>query len=142
MEEPPSAEAPTKELAREQWGTRLGFILAAVGSAVGLGNMWRFPYLTAEEGGAAFLVLYLLMVLLVGLPIMLAEFAVGRGAKKSPVEALAHFGGAGWKPLGVLFAATGFIILAYYGVIAGWTLRYGIGAALSGFGGDFAERFA
>jgi NSS family neurotransmitter:Na+ symporter len=127
---------------REQWGTRLGFVLAAVGSAVGLGNMWRFPYLTAENGGAAFLLLYLAFVLFIGLPVMLAEFSVGRGSKKSPIEALRHFGGRSWTPLGVLFVATGFLILAYYGVIAGWTLRYGVAGLLEGFQGvDAAARF-
>lgn len=109
---------------RGQWGSRLGFILAAVGSAVGLGNMWRFPYQMAEAGGAAFLILYIVLMVLIGLPIMLAEFGVGRGAKRSPVEALAHFGGPAWKPLGLLFVVAGFLILAYYGVIAGWVLRY------------------
>lgn len=121
---------------REQWGSRVGFILAAVGSAVGLGNMWRFPYLTAENGGAAFLVLYLVFVLFIGLPVMLAEFSVGRGSKKSPIEALGHYGGTAWKPLGVLFVLTGFLILAYYGVIAGWTMRYAVEGAFSGFAGD------
>lgn len=127
--------------AREAWGSRLGFILAAVGSAVGLGNMWRFPYLTAEYGGAAFLVLYIVMLILLGLPIMLAEFAVGRGAKKSPIQALAHFGGPRWKPLGWMYVCTGFLILAYYGVIAGWVVRYAGTALLGGFGGDPAGRF-
>jgi NSS family neurotransmitter:Na+ symporter len=127
---------------REQWASRLGFTLAAVGSAVGLGNMWRFSYLTAENGGAAFLLLYVAMTALVGLPVLLAEFAIGRGAKKSPAAALEHFGGAPWRPLGMLFVASGFLILAYYGVIAGWTLRYGLEGLLWGFPLDAAERFA
>ena len=74
------------QVPREQWGSRLGFVLAAVGSAVGLGNMWRFSYLAAENGGAAFFILYMLMTLGVGLPVMLAEFTVGRGARKSPIQ--------------------------------------------------------
>ena len=126
---------------REQWATRLDFILAAVGSAVGLGNMWRFPYLTAENGGAAFLLLYIAFTLFIGLPVMLAEFSLGRGSKKSPIEALRHFGGDSWTPLGVLFVLTGFLILAYYGVIAGWTLRYAAGGLLEGFPADAAARF-
>ncbi|MEE9577670.1 MAG: sodium-dependent transporter, partial [Gemmatimonadota bacterium] len=129
------------EAPREQWGSRLGFILAAVGSAVGLGNMWRFPYFAAENGGAAFVFLYIFMVALVGIPIMLAEFAIGRGAKKSPIQALAHFGGRRWKPLGVLFVAGGFLILSYYAVIAGWTLRYLWNALITGFAGDPAAFF-
>jgi neurotransmitter:Na+ symporter, NSS family len=109
---------------RGQWGSRLGFILAAVGSAVGLGNMWRFPYQMAEAGGAAFLVLYIGMVMLIGLPILLAEFVVGRGSRQSPIQALVHLGGKSWRPLGILFVVAGFVILAYYAVIAGWTIRY------------------
>ena len=73
--------------AREQWTSQLGFVFAAVGSAVGLGNMWRFSYLTAEKGGAAFVGLYVLFTLLVGLPVMLAELTIGRGAQRSPIQA-------------------------------------------------------
>ena len=83
---------------REQWTSRSGFVLAAVGSAVGLGNMWRFSYLTAENGGAAFVLLYLLFTALVGLPVMLAELTIGRGAQRSPIQALGHYGGFAWKP--------------------------------------------
>jgi neurotransmitter:Na+ symporter, NSS family len=126
---------------REQWGSSLGFVLAAVGSAVGLGNMWRFSYLTAEFGGAAFVLLYVILVVLIGLPIMLAEFAVGRGAKRSPVQALSQLGGSSWKPLGYLFVASGFLILAYYAVIAGWVIRYTWIGLLEGFGGDAGARF-
>jgi len=127
--------------AREHWGSRFGFVMAAVGSAVGLGNMWRFSYLAAENGGAAFVVLYLGMTLLVALPIMLAEFTLGRGAGKSPVAALAHYGGAAWRPLGWIFVAAGFLILAYYSVIAGWTLRYTLIGLRDGFAGDASARF-
>jgi NSS family neurotransmitter:Na+ symporter len=126
---------------REHFSSRSGFVLAAVGSAVGLGNMWRFSYLTAENGGAAFVVLYLGITLLVGLPVLLAELVIGRGSQKSPVRALAHFGGAAWRPLGLVFVAAGFLILSYYGVIAGWTVRYAGVALLSGFDGSSAERF-
>lgn len=129
------------EAPREQWASRLGFVLAAVGSAVGLGNMWRFPYFAAENGGAAFVFLYIIMVALVGLPIMLAEFAIGRGSKKSPILALEHFGGRAWKPLGMLFVLGGFLILSYYSVIAGWTLRYAWNAVSAGFGPDPAAFF-
>jgi len=125
---------------REQWGSTAGFVLAAVGSAVGLGNMWRFSYLTAENGGAAFLVVYLLLVAAVGLPVMLAELVIGRGSRRSPIGALAHYGGARWRPLGALFLASGFLILSYYSVIAGWTLRYVL-AALRGFGADSGAFF-
>ncbi len=126
---------------REQWASRFGFVMAAVGSAVGLGNMWRFSYLTAENGGAAFVVLYLLMTALVGVPVMLAELTVGRGARRSPIEALQHYGGPRWRALGALFVASGFLILAYYSVIAGWTVRYALIGLIQGFDGDPGERF-
>jgi len=127
---------------REHWGSRLGFILAAVGSAVGLGNMWRFSYLTAENGGAAFVLLYVAITLVVGLPVLLAELAIGRGSGKSPIAALIHYGGRAWAPLGLIFVTCGFVILAYYSVISGWTLRYAFEAITLGFGGtDPAEHF-
>jgi NSS family neurotransmitter:Na+ symporter len=130
------------EPTREHWSGRLGFTLAAVGSAVGLGNMWRFSYMTAENGGAAFVFLYVVMTLLVGLPVMLAELTLGRGAARSPIQALVHYGGNAWKPLGALFVAAGFVILAYYGVIAGWTTRYAFEAAVMGFPADAGAQFA
>ncbi len=126
---------------REQWNSQLGFIAAAVGSAGGLGNMWRFSYLTAEKGGAAFVGLYLVLTLLLGLPVMLAELTLGRGSGKSPIEALAHYGGGRWKILGAVFVAAGFIILAYYSVIAGWTLRYMGEVLILGLPADPGEHF-
>jgi NSS family neurotransmitter:Na+ symporter len=126
---------------REQWTSRRGFVLAAIGSAVGLGNMWRFSYLAAENGGAAFVILYLVTTLVIGLPVLLAELVLGRGSQKSPVQALAHYGGNAWKPLGLVFVTAGFLILSYYGVIAGWAVRYGLAAIASGFDPDVAERF-
>jgi len=127
---------------REHWGSRWGFVLAAVGSAVGLGNMWRFSYMASEHGGAAFVVLYVALTLLVGLPVMLAELAVGRGAGKSPAQAVRHFGGRAWAPLGWLFVVSGFLILSYYSVIAGWTLRYALGGLAGGFVADAESYFA
>ncbi len=127
--------------AREQWSSRHGFTLAAVGSAVGLGNMWRFSYLTAENGGAAFVLLYLGFTLLIGLPVLLAELTLGRGSQRSPVEALVHFGGSRWRPLGLLFVASGFLILAYYSVIAGWTVRYALEALFVGLPADAGAHF-
>jgi NSS family neurotransmitter:Na+ symporter len=114
---------------REEWNTRLGFILAAVGSAVGLGNIWRFPYMTAESGGASFVLLYLILLFLIGMPVMIAEFVIGRESRLSPVRALSTENGADWKPLGILFVGTGFLILSYYSVIAGWTLQYMVDSA-------------
>jgi NSS family neurotransmitter:Na+ symporter len=121
---------------REGWGTSLGFILAAIGSAVGLGNMWRFPYAASTRGGAAFVILYVLMVLAVGVPVMMSEFAIGRRTGLSPISALRKEGGRRWSMLGYLFVLTGCMILAYYAVIAGWTMRYLLEAMISGFAAD------
>ena len=126
---------------REQWSSRAGFLLAAVGSAVGLGNMWRFSYLTAENGGAAFVVIYVGFTLVVGLPVMLAELTIGRGSRRSPIQALAHYGGPSWRFLGLIFVVAGFLILSYYAVIAGWTVRYAGEAIFTGFAADAGEHF-
>jgi neurotransmitter:Na+ symporter, NSS family len=133
------AEPP--EFRRELWGTRVGFILAAVGSAVGLGNMWRFPYYTAEHGGAAFVLLYIGMTFLIGIPILLAEFAVGRRTRLSPIGALRSAGGRGWSLIGYLFVFAGVLILGYYSVIAGWVTRYAITAVVTGFPEDTGALF-
>lgn len=137
----PPSSAPPARPAREVWGTKWGFALAAVGSAVGLGNMWRFSYIAAEGGGAAFLFLYIVMVLILGIPLMLCELTVGRRAQLSPVGALRALGGRGWVPLGGIFVLAGFFILSYYSVIAGWTARYAVEAVTTGFAADPGERF-
>lgn len=140
--DPPGAPLdPSSGIEREVFGTRAGFVLAAVGSAVGLGNMWRFPYATAEGGGAGFLVLYILLVLLVGVPVLLAEFTLGRRTRLSPIGALRKTGGSGWAPLGYLFVLAGLLILAYYSVIAGWVTRYMLEGIVSGFASDPATYF-
>jgi NSS family neurotransmitter:Na+ symporter len=104
--------------------------------------MWRFSYLTAENGGAAFVILYLAITALVGLPVLLAELVLGRGSQGSPIRALAHYGGNAWKPLGFVFVAAGFLILSYYGVIAGWTLRYTAVVLTTGFDASIGDSFA
>lgn len=119
----------------------MGFILAAVGSAVGLGNMWRFSYVAAEGGGAAFVVLYVALIFIVGVPILLAEMALGRSTRLSPMGALRAAGGKAWVPMGALFVLTGLLILSYYSVIAGWTVRYAIEALAGGFPGNPGEHF-
>ncbi len=126
---------------REVFGTRLGFVLAAVGSAVGLGNIWRFPYQAAEGGGAAFVIAYLIMTFMIGVPIMLAEFAIGRRTRLSPVGALRRIGGRAWVPLGLLFVVTSLLILAYLSVITGWAIRYALDAAVFGFSAGAGDRF-
>ncbi|MBW2532252.1 MAG: sodium-dependent transporter, partial [Deltaproteobacteria bacterium] len=102
---------------------RLGFVLAAAGSAVGLGNLWKFPYITWENKGGAFVFVYLAAVLLLGLPIMMAEILIGRRAQLSAVPAFEKLGGKGWSAVGWLGVAAGAVILSYYMVIAGWSLR-------------------
>ncbi|MDR5655924.1 sodium-dependent transporter [Halodesulfurarchaeum sp. HSR-GB] len=120
-------------MARETWGTRIGFILAAVGSAIGLGNIWRFPFQVSQEGGAAFMVMYLAFIILIGFPAMLAEFVVGRKTELNTVGAIRDFAGGYWKYLGGLFVFIGFVILSYYSVIGGWVLRYMLGSVTGGY---------
>lgn len=126
---------------REAFASRAGFILAAAGSAVGLGNMWRFPYQASEGGGAAFVLLYVVLTLLIGIPLMLAEFGIGRRAQLAPIGALRRLAGRAWAPLGYMFVLAGLLILSYYSVIAGWTVRYGLESALTGFTASPAEHF-
>lgn len=111
---------------RGQWGSAFGFVMAAAGSAVGLGNIWRFPYLTGQNGGAAFVILYLLCVVLVGVPMLMNEMALGRMTGKNTIGT---FQATGAKPFfllfgGVLALLVSFFVLSYYTVIAGWTFGY------------------
>ncbi len=124
---------------RETWATRTGFILAAVGSAVGLGNIWRFPFVTSEGGGAAFLLIYLLFILLIGFPAILVEFVIGRKTKLNPVGALRELGGGAWKYVGYIFFVTAFVILSYYSVIAGWFVRYSLIGVTDGYDDAMAQ---
>lgn len=116
---------------RASWATRLGFILAATGSAVGLGNIWRFPFLTAESGGAAFLVAYLVLIITVGLPLVLAEFVVGRRSNSNVIGAFEELGEPNWRVIGAIGATAGFVILSYYSVVGGWVMQYVL-ASLTG----------
>ena len=127
---------------RASFGSKIGAILAAAGSAVGLGNIWRFPYEAGNHGGAAFICIYLGCIFLVGLPIMIAEFIVGRRAKASTgacFEKLAP--GTSWKWVGIIGVMTGFIIYGYYSVVAGWTLEYLIQSGTGGLFGKDSEGF-
>lgn len=119
-----------------QWTTRFAFILAAAGSAVGLGNIWKFPYITGEYGGGAFVLVYLVCIALIGVPVMMAEILLGRQGRQSPIHTMRHLvrtqGAAdGWQMIGWMGVVAGFLILSFYSVIAGWTLAY-IPEALSG----------
>jgi len=127
-----------------EWSSRWAFILAATGSAVGLGNIWKFPYIAGENGGGAFVLVYLLCIAVIGVPIMMAEIMIGRRGRQSPVNTMYNLGiEAGstphWKWLGWLGVAAGFLILSYYSVIAGWALNYVLETASGTFTGLKAE---
>jgi NSS family neurotransmitter:Na+ symporter len=113
---------------REQWGSQLGFVLAAAGSAIGLGNIWRFPYLAGEGGGGAFVLIYLLCVGLIGMPYLYAELSLGRNSQRNPVGAIKSVTGSGslWVLVGGFCVLAGFIILSYYSVVAGWAVGYAV----------------
>ncbi len=123
--------------AREHWGSRTGFILAAAGSAIGLGNIWKYPHMAGQHGGGAFTLVYLACIALVGLPILLAEFSIGRRTQLNPVGAFRSLAGTNaWKWVGFLGVASAFVILSFYSVIGGWTIKYAV-LALTGTFGDF-----
>ena len=127
---------------RASFGSKIGAILAAAGSAVGLGNIWRFPYETGSHGGAAFILIYLACVFLLGLPIMIAEFTVGRRAKASSGRAFGLLApGTPWKWIGTLGVLAGLLILGYYSVVAGWTLEYVLVSLTNRFAGQGPEDF-
>jgi NSS family neurotransmitter:Na+ symporter len=131
---------------RANFGSKLGIILASAGSAVGLGNIWRFPYETGNHGGAAFILIYLGCVLLLGLPVMIAEFVIGRRSHANTAAAYRILSsGTQWKWVGRMGVLTGFLILSYYSVVAGWTLEYIVEALFNGFAdkssGDYIASF-
>ena len=127
---------------RVNFGSKIGAILAAAGSAVGLGNIWRFPYETGNHGGAAFILVYLACVFIMGMPIMIAEFTVGRRAKASTGRAFGVLApGTQWKWIGRLGVLAGLLILGYYSVVAGWTLEYILVSLSNGFAGKGPEDF-
>ncbi len=125
---------------RGQWGSKFGFIMAAAGSAVGLGNIWRFPYITGQNGGGAFVLVYIFCVLLIGVPLLFTEMGLGRFTKKGTIGAFKDTGaGPFWMGLGAVLALmVSFFVLSYYGVIAGWTIGY-VFKTLSGSTESFAD---
>ncbi|MCH7570232.1 MAG: sodium-dependent transporter, partial [Deltaproteobacteria bacterium] len=121
----PQREATSHPTERGNWSSVLGFTLAAIGSAIGLGNVWRFPYITGKYGGGAFVLIYIGCVLAVGIPIMLAEFLIGRKTQRNCVGAFQKLRpGSPWVVTGWLGVITGFVILSYYSVVGGWVLHY------------------
>jgi len=126
---------------RDQFSSRLGFILVAAGSAVGLGNIWRFPFLVGDGGGAAFVMVYLVFSFLIGFPIMVAEIAIGRKSHRDPVGAFKVLGFPQWSFIGMLGVISGIIILSFYNVVAGWAFGYFLEMLEGHFdvGGQFSE---
>ncbi len=127
-----------------QWTTRWVFVLAATGSAVGLGNIWKFPYITGENGGGAFVLIYLVCVAAIGIPIMMAEVMLGRRGRQSPINTMRVLAKESnknpmWQFLGWSGMAAGFIIISYYSVIAGWALAYVFRAGVGVFEGATAD---
>ncbi|MFB6110756.1 MAG: sodium-dependent transporter [Halodesulfurarchaeum sp.] len=126
---------------RETWTSRVGFIFAAVGSAVGLGNIWSFPFQTAANGGAAFILVYLLAVFLIGFPVMLVEFVIGRRTETNPIDAFADLGFGNWSIAGGLGVFTSFVTLAFYSVVGGWVLSYIVGSVTGAYFGNAGAYF-
>ncbi|HFD92166.1 MAG TPA: sodium-dependent transporter [Gammaproteobacteria bacterium] len=127
-----------------QWSSRWMFILAATGSAVGLGNIWKFPYITGENGGGAFVLVYLVCIAVIGIPIMMAEVMIGRRGRQSPINTMRTLARAEgrhpyWQYLGWAGVLAGFLILSYYSVIAGWALAYVFRAGSGIFHGTSAD---
>lgn len=130
-----------------QWSSQLAFILATAGSAVGLGNIWKFPYIAGENGGGAFVLIYLLCVLFIGIPLMMAEITLGRAGKKNPATtmktlALKEGKSSIWQWVGLLGIASSVIILSYYSVIAGWATEYVFFSMQGLFNGQSTEQIS
>ena len=130
---------------RANFGSRLGIVLATAGSAVGLGNVWRFPTMTGENGGAAFLLIYIVCVIVLGIPCMLSEFIIGRRAQANAARAYSALAnGTPWRFIGYFGVFTGFLIVSYYSVVSGWCLQYvtaSVGDGLSGDAKSVADYF-
>lgn len=119
---------------REQWGSKLGFILAAAGSAIGLGNIWKFPYIAGENGGASFIFIYLICIAVIGLPVLIAEILLGRTTQRNPVGAFKNLSNSKfWIGVGGMGVVSGFLILSFYAVIAGWSIGYVVEAIVGNF---------
>ena len=126
-------ENNNSSISRGQWTGRVGFILATAGSAVGLGNIWKFPYITGVHGGGAFVLVYLLAIVFIGLSVMIAELVIGRSTQLNPIGAIRKLAGksSGWQIIGFMGVIAAFVILSFYSVVAGWIMDY-IGLSVSG----------
>ncbi len=128
---------------RDSFGSKFGVIAAAAGSAVGLGNIWKFPYIAGVYGGAAFLFVYLGFILAVGMPVMLSELIIGRSSKRNAFGAFKVLApGTPWKYIGILGVAAAFLILSFYGVVAGWSVEYIVLSLKNGFSNRTPEEIA
>ncbi len=139
-----AADSGKRKSLHGHWSSKMAFILAVTGSAVGLGNIWKFPYVAGENGGGAFVLVYLACVIVIGLPVMMSEILIGRRGRRNPVATMALLGEEEgstrhWSWLGVLGVVAGILILSYYSVIAGWTLYYIVKSATGAFQGASAE---
>ena len=138
------ADSGKRKSLHGHWSSKMAFILAVTGSAVGLGNIWKFPYVAGQNGGGAFVLVYLACVIVIGLPVMMSEILIGRRGRRNPVATMALLGEEegstrAWSWLGVLGVVAGILILSYYSVIAGWTLYYIVKSATGAFQGATAE---
>lgn len=143
MSTPPKAEDGKRKSLHGQWSSRLAFILAVTGSAVGLGNIWKFPYIAGANGGGAFVLVYLGCVVFIGMPVMMSEILIGRRGRRNPISTMRLLGreeggSSRWTIIGVLGVLAGILILSYYSVIAGWTLAYIVKSAAGSFSGASA----
>lgn len=122
---------------REKWGSKIGFVLAAAGSAIGLGNIWKFPYVVGQNGGAAFIIVYIICVFAIGLPVIIAEILLGRTTQRNPVGAFKLLSNSKfWPYVGAMGVFAGFLILSFYSVVAGWSVGY-IYEAITGVFSNF-----
>lgn len=130
---------------RERWGSRFGFIMTTAGFAVGLGNIWRFPYLTGVNGGGAFLLIYLLIAIAIGIPLFTAEIALGRKTQLTPVAGMRKLTAtptSPWNLIGWLGVLSAFLILSFYSLILGWVLAYFVQTGLGAFRGSSPDEVA
>ena len=138
-----AADSKKRASLHGHWSSRMAFILAVTGSAVGLGNIWKFPYIAGENGGGAFVLVYLLCVVLVGMPVMMSEILIGRRGRRNPVATMKLLGeeegsSRNWQLIGAMGVLAGIFILSYYSVVAGWTRAYGVKSASGVFAGASA----
>ena len=129
---------------RESWGSRLGFLMATAGSAIGLGSLWKFPYVTGENGGGLFVLAYLVFTFLIGVPIFMAELMIGRSAQKAPVGAFSELSGLqkNWRFIGWSAAFATLLVTSYYSVVAGWSLNYALMSLLQFTSGKTADEIS